>query len=203
MVAVAVAFTALGAVASAANGGPTRFAGDAKVAGITRAGASYHFKTVTERSADGRLRVSLPTAWSNHAAAALRRPNTDEVYGVGIRASTDLAKLSKTYDVAGVRVTVTSEVPDPFDPVGVLQANMFTGCRAHRIFDYDNGTYSGKARIFSRCGQQATAGIVVAALDRAHDVFVVVAGQARTKADLAAIDRALATAKLTPAVPST
>jgi hypothetical protein len=183
-------------VAPAADQTPTELVSDAKALGIKKPGHRYRYHDEQSTSEEGRLTVDFPVPWSAIAESRFRRPDTNEPYGVGLRATTDADKFHNSFDVPGVKVTATTELPDRFDPDALVEANAYTGCRAGVIAPYDNGRYEGSYQTFSRCDRKRAAAVVVVAVDARAGVMVLVAGQALTKADLAAFDRALRSAAI-------
>lgn len=172
----------------------TTLASKAKAAGIKRAGPEYRFQEEEAVAEEGRLTVEFPTAWSEVAESSFRRPENDEAYGVGLRATTDVDKFHDTFDVPGMRVTVTTEVPD--DPGALLEPNAPQGCEEGSPRPFDNGVYVGEYLLLERCDGKRAAAFVVVAVDASESLMLVSAGQILTKADLKAVDRALRTAFL-------
>lgn len=191
--ALTMGLVAAGVDAGALDQAPTKLAKQAKSVGITKPGKKYRYEEATASSVEGTLTVAvdLPTAWSDRADSHFVRPDTEEPYGAGVRATTDADKFHNSFDVPGLKVNVTGEVADPFDAEELVRANAFEGCRPGAIKAYDNGTFAGSYQLFRKCdGKKAGAVVVVA---RSRRVMILVAGQVLTKADLAAFDRALRT----------
>ncbi len=191
---------AVGATAGAAvkrDGPPTKLVKLAKSLGIKEAGAQYQFEE-EERSGDTIfLTVDVPTAWSARADSRFTNPDTNEPYGAGLRATTDAEKFANSYDVPGVKITVgglTRSQVESFDAKAILANIRYPGCTKSRVKPFDNGVYVGKSLAFGRCDGEPTAAVAVDVLGRGFEILVV--GVVHTKADLAAIDRVLSTAKV-------
>lgn len=198
VVVVALGLT-VGATAGATvkrDGEPTKLVKRAKSLGIKKPGPRYGFEE-EERSGDSLfLTVDVPTAWSDRADSHFIHPDTEEPYGVGLRATTDADAFHTSFDVPGMKITVDGLTPDEvesFDAAETLANNTYTGCRDGTVKPFDNGVYVGKYQTFDRCDGPHAA-VVVAVLGRGIEILV--AGQVLTKADLAAIDRVLRTAKI-------
>lgn len=179
------------------DGTPTSLAKQAKAFGITKAGPKYRFHKQQASSGTLRLTVEVPTAWSDTADSHFIRPDTQQPYGVGVRATTNADKFHNSFDVPGLKVTVDVETASQaasFDPIELVTNNAYKGCRNGSVRNYDNGTFSGKFQVFDRCGKRRAAAVVVAAND--GGTIVLAAAQVLTKADLGAVDRALRTVKI-------
>src|SRR5690242_8047304 len=100
-----------GAVDSAADqqdGQPTKLVKQARLPGITKAGEKYTFAEQEGNSDTWFLTVDVPTSWSDMADSHFVNPDTEEPYGVGLRATTDADAFSSSFDVPGVRVTAAA-----------------------------------------------------------------------------------------------
>ena len=193
LLAIAMAVVlAFAAAAPSLDGTPTRLAKQAKALGITKAGSKYRFQEEEANSDTVFLTVDVPTAWDDIADSHFLRPDTEEPYGAGLRATTDADKFHNSFDVPGMKINVAGLELDAFDPGEVIANNAPEDCRAGRVRAYDNGVWAGKYQTFTRCGGTGTAEVVVAGADRGSEILVV--GVVLTKADLAAIDRVLSSA---------
>lgn len=175
---------------------PTTLSKRAKDLGITKAGSTYRFHKEQRTGDEGRLTVELPTAWSDLADSQLNHPDTGSKYGIGVRATPNADKFHSSFDVPGIKLTLTTEVPRSFDAAELVARNAVGGCRAGSLRKFDNGIYAGMYQTFVRCGSKKAVAIVVAGLDFRGDVLMFAVGLALTKADLKAIDHVLATANL-------
>jgi hypothetical protein len=182
--------------ATAVDQKPTSIAAQAKTLGITKAGQKYRYEHETATSPEGTLilTVDLPTAWSDRADSHFVHPDSGEPYGAGVRATTDADKFHSSFAVPGLKVNATTEIPASFDAGELVRANAFKGCRASSVKPFDNGTVAGSYQLFSKCDRKKAAAVVVVGVDERAGVELLVAGQALTKADLRAFDRALRTA---------
>jgi hypothetical protein len=179
------------------DGTPTKLVKLAKSLGITNAGSRYNFVQEERNSDTLFLTVDVPTAWSDQADSHFIRPDSGEPYGVGLRATTDADAFHTSFDVPGMKVTadgLTPEEVDAFDTAQAVTDNAYTGCRKKRVKAFDNGVYEGSYQVFDRCDGKHAAAVVVVATGRGVEILV--AAQVLTKADLAAIDRVLRTAKV-------
>jgi hypothetical protein len=178
------------------DGQPTKLVKQARSLGITKAGEKYTFSEQENNSDTLFLTVDLPTAWSELADSNFIDPDTEEPYGVGLRATTDAEAFRSSFDVPGVRITAATLGPDEaelFDTEQAVSDNAYSGCRAKSIKPFDNGVYEGSYQLFDRCDGKRAA-VVVDMVGRGVEILV--AGQALTKADLAAIDRVLRSVKV-------
>ena len=185
-----------GAGASVSAGGaPTKLAKQAKALGITKAGPKYEFEQQSDSSDILRLTVDLPTAWGDLAESRFVNPDTEERYGVGIRATTDEDLFREGFEVPGVRITAASLTPsqvDTYDAGQVIADNAFEGCQDGKIRAFDNGVYTGSYQAYEECDdQRGHAAVLVVVTGRFIEILV--AAQILTKADLKAVDRVLRT----------
>lgn len=192
-VAVAVGVGNIAGANVASDGQPTKLVKRAKALGIKEAGEPYTFDE-EERSGDPIfLTVEVPTKWADRADSRFTDADTNEEYGAGVRATTDAEQFANSYDVPGVRITAASASSD-VDPADLLVNIRYPGCRKSSVKKFDNGVYEGKYVTFGRCDGEATAAVAVDVLGRGYEILVV--GVVHTKADLAALDRILRTAKV-------
>jgi hypothetical protein len=174
---------------------PTTFSKQAKALGITKAGSSYRFRKEQRSGDEGRLTVQLPTAWSDLADSQFTRPGIGTKYGVGVRATPDADKFHSSFDVPGVKLTLTTKMED--SPAEIVARNAVGGsCHPGSLRKFDDGIYEGMYQTFEGCGSKKAVAIVVAGVDFRGDVKLFAVGLALTKADLKAFDHILATAKL-------
>jgi hypothetical protein len=189
----------LASAAPAYDKAPTSLAKEAKRFGITKAGEAYSFEEQEDNSDTLFLTVDIPTAWSDIAESRFVNPDTDERYGVGLRATTDEQKFSDTFDVPGVRVTadgLTADEIDAYDGREAVANNAYQGCRDGKVSEFDNGIYQGFYQSFDRCdGAKGHGAVVVSATD-GRGVEILVSAQVLTKADLKAVDRVLRTSSV-------
>lgn len=190
---------AVGTSAGAAvrrDGSPTKLVKLAKSLGIKKPGPHYAFDE-EQRGGDLSLTVDVPTEWSDRADSHFTNPDTNEPYGAGVRATTDAEAFGNSYDVPGVKATaggLTSNQVDSFDAADLLASIRYPGCKKSSVKPFDNGVYEGGYLTFGRCDGEATAAVAVDVLGRGFEILVV--GVVHSKADLAALDRILRTAKV-------
>jgi serine protease Do len=182
--------------APALDASPTVLAKQAKALGITKGGSRYRFHKVRRTSDTLLIAVELPNAWSDTADSHFIHPDSNKPYGVGVRATTNAEKFHTSFAVPGVKVTATADPATFVDTKELVANNAFKGCRNGSVAPFDNGTYQGTYQVFDRCGRNRAAAVVVGAMDAALSKEILVGAQVLTKADLAAIDRVLATTKI-------
>jgi hypothetical protein len=124
-------------------------------------------------------------------------PGTGRRYGAGVFVSTNLDKFRNSFEVPGLRLTATTEPSSVQELLDQNAASYDDACTRHDVRGYDDGRYEGRYQYFTRCGGTKTAAVVVSANSPDDGVFIIVAAQTRTRADLAAIDRAIRSSKLT------
>jgi len=128
-------------------------------------------------------------------------PDTGERFGAGVIVAPDLDKLRNTFDVPGFRITATDNVED--NPVEMLlddNGGSYTeDCTSLGAEPYADGRYEGQYEFFTDCDGSAAA-VVVAAEDADAGYVIVLSGQVRTRADLAAIDKAIRSSRYEPDV---
>lgn len=164
---------------------------------ISAKGRSYsQYRTVRD---DRRtLEVKAPKQWDEVSGASqFVRPGSGERYGAGVLVSPNLDKFRNTFAVAGFRLTATTELPSSLNELlDANSANYDENCTGPGVKAYDDGRFEGNYEFFTNCAGTKTAAVAVAAISPDDGVFIVVAAQVRTRADLAAIDRAIRSVKL-------
>jgi hypothetical protein len=152
----------------------------------------------TVRDDNRTLEVKVPKQWDEgHGASQFVEPGTGRRYGAGVFVSPNLDKFRNSFEVPGIRLTATTELPSSVDELLDENASNYDGpCTRHDVRGYDDGRYEGRYQFFIRCGGTKNAAVVVSAISPRDGVFIIVAAQAKTRADLAAIDRAIRSSKL-------
>lgn len=146
------------------------------------------------------LEAKVPKQWDEvNGEAKIFQPSTQERYGNGVVASSDGAKF-RSFGAVGVQLTATKE-PTTSSVNDTLTANVTDfdeACKgpAPGVKAYDDGRYRGNYRFFTRCEGTKTAAVALVAVSP-DGVFLLVKAQVRTRADLAAVDRAIRSLKLT------
>jgi hypothetical protein len=164
----------------------------------TKGRAYRRYRTVRDDSRT--LKAKVPKQWDEVSGEAkIFQPSTQERYGNGVAASSDREKFS-SFGAVGVQLAATKE-PTTSSVNDTLTANVTNfdeACKgpAPGVKAYDDGRYRGNYRFFTRCGGTKTAAVALVAVSP-DDVFLLVKAQVRTRADLAAVDRAIRTLKLT------
>ena len=165
----------------------------ADATGTTSSSASAgEFVTVTDDS--GVVIVEVPASWAQVDGA----PFTDDAGNEfkGVQASTNLAEFQNTWNVPGVAIyasqsAVTTTTPEALHEA--MTSSMVTdGCQQADANSYDDGYHLGVYSYWTNCGGVGTSAIVVAANSVAGDYVILMSLQAVTEADMAAIDRVLA-----------
>jgi hypothetical protein len=115
----------------------------------------------------------------------------------GVRVSTDLDSSPSSFDVPGFQLIATREAPASINEVlDAFSATYDRECTGSGVKAYDDGRYRGNYEFFASCAGTNTAAVAVAATSADDGLFVVVAAEVRTRADLAAVDRAIRSVKL-------
>ncbi|MDF2575124.1 MAG: hypothetical protein K0S05_2036, partial [Agromyces sp.] len=165
----------------------------ADATGTTSSSASAgEFVTVTDDS--GVVIVEVPASWAQVDGA----PFTDDAGNEfkGVQASTNLAEFQNTWNVPGVAIYASQSAVATTTPEALHEAmtsSMVTdGCQQADANSYDDGYHLGVYSYWTNCGGVGTSAIVVAANSVAGDYVILMSLQAVTEADMAAIDRVLA-----------
>jgi hypothetical protein len=165
----------------------------------TRGRAYRHYRTVRDNSRT--IEFKAPKEWDEvKGDAMIVYPKTNEQFGVGVLASPDVDEFRRSFAVAGVRLMATTGLPTSSSVNDVLDANSALyddACAGPGVKAYDDGRFRGNYEFFSNCAGTKTAALAVAAISRNEGLFIVVAAQVRTRADIAAVDRAIRSVKLT------
>lgn len=165
---------------------------------ISAKGRPYRqYRTVRDDSRT--LEVKVPKQWDEgHGASQFVEPGTGRRYGSGVFVSTNLDKFRNSFDVPGLRLTATTELPASVNELLDENSRGYdTACTGQGVKAYDDGRFEGNYEFFTKCDRTKTAAVAVAAISPRDGVFIIVAAQVRTRADLAAIDRAIRSVKLT------
>jgi hypothetical protein len=155
----------------------------------------------TVRNDNGTLDVNVPKEWDEgRGEARILQPSTGERYGAGVSVSPSPKRFRSSFGVVGLRLTATMEptTSSVNDTLTANKADFDEACPgpAPGVTAYDDGRYRGNYELFTECAGTKTAAVAVVA--RSTDgVFMLVKAQVRTRADLAAVDRAIRSAKLT------
>ncbi|WP_448811005.1 S1C family serine protease [Agromyces bauzanensis] len=150
------------------------------------------FVTVTDDS--GVVVVDVPASWSQVDGS----PFTDDAGNEykGVQASTDLAGFQSSWNVPGVAIYASQQAVGTITPEALHESMTSSmgqdGCQQAATDAYDDGYHVGVYSYWTNCGGVGTDAVVVAA-DAADGSYVILlTAQATTEADIAALDRVLA-----------
>lgn len=149
--------------------------------------ARDEYVTVTDDS--GTITARLPAAWT-------QVDGTPADIGSGapvpsIAAAPDLEGFRTTWDVPGMEFIASPDLME-FTSAELLEALAPTDCTSFERAAYDDGFFVGEYEVFNGCGGADTVFVLVAAASNDGTNGVVVAVQALTDADFAALDVILA-----------
>jgi hypothetical protein len=167
---------------------------------ISARGRAYrHYRTVRDDSRA--IEVRAPKEWDEVSSdSKIVYPKTNEQFGAGVLVSPNVEKFRSSFAVAGLRLAATTGSPTSSSVNDVLDANSAhydDACTGPGVKGYDDGRFRGNYEFFTNCAGTKTSAVAVAAISHDERLFIVVAAQIRTRADLAAVDRAIRSVKLT------
>jgi hypothetical protein len=140
----------------------------------------------------GRLQMVLPDAWGDRRTM----PSTlaDGTPSPSLSASADMTSFLDGYDEAGLTAVVVAAEPD-----AALDAYAFgEDCAGDGRTAYDNGRWAGEYEVWRDCGGTDADIVTVAIRQGRAPSTVLVLAQITEGADLAALDVALGSLRLTP-----
>jgi serine protease Do len=166
---------------------------------ISSRGRAYrHYRTVRDGSRT--IEYKAPKEWSEVSGESrIVYPKTDEQFGTGAVVSPDLDKFRSSFAAIGLRLSAATR-PTGSSVNDVLDTNSAyydEACTGPGVKAYNDGRFRGNYEFFTNCGGTKGAAVAVAAISPDEGLFIVVAAQVRTRADLAAVDRAIRSVKVT------
>lgn len=154
---------------------------------VAQGGVDEYLEYVQVTDDTGVIVVDVPTDWFDLDG----EPRED--FGPSIVAATSVEGYFTTWDTPGVEVAATREFDgsqlDELMDILIEDADCFVFDRE----EYQDVLYTGLYQVLDLCGGTDTAVIFVVATPESADFVIIVVVQVVTDADLAAVDRILAT----------
>jgi len=157
------------------------------------------YTTITDDS--GSITVSVPIEWADIDGGMWDGfPLFESAVGAGpgLAASPDMAAFDAGWDVPGVFIMATTELPGSIDDyLDTFGAAYGATCVYDARYDYDDGMYQGAFDRYDDCGGIGTTMILIVARPPDQSFTVAVDLQLLTQADLDAADEIIATFQVT------
>jgi serine protease Do len=147
----------------------------------------------------GRISLQVPAAWTD--SLSLPFEIDDEVVGVELTVSTDVAEFNDNWETAGANIAVWDDFGEP-DSDEVLDAITFDDqCTYDTRYEYEADNFSGKYDLWGDCGGVEGASLATFALsfDSLPDSLVVLYIGTPTTDDLSILDPILNSLRVAPA----
>jgi hypothetical protein len=138
-----------------------------------------------------RLRLEVPQAWSDRRTAP--SPLTEGVEAPSVAAAADQTKFLDGYGAPGLTAVVVDAAP-----AAALDAYAFADCADGGRTPFRTARLTGLYQVWRDCRETPTSIVTVAVRPARSDETVLLLAQVLTPADLAALDQALATLRLSP-----
>ncbi len=169
------------------------FARGNDVPDVANTGTTYEEYYTFEN--EGRtIRVDLPRAWSDTSTGSWRRGDTEVPQSIAVVAAPNINGFLNTWTTPGMFLGASRQLAQELTPDQLLDQTAFNSeCTYDSRSNYSDPLYTGKYDVWTNCGGENTALLVVAFIPEDRSFLGMVQVQVVSEADLEALDRILDT----------
>lgn len=140
------------------------------------------------------IRVDLPRAWSDTSTGSWRRGDTEVPQSIAVVAAPNIDGFLNTWTTPGMFLGASRQLAQELTPDQLLDETAFSSeCTYDSRSNYSDPLYTGKYDVWTNCGGENTALLVVAFTPEDGSFLGMVQVQVVSEADLEALDRILDT----------
>ncbi|MGQ9928101.1 MAG: S1C family serine protease [Chloroflexaceae bacterium] len=167
------------------------FARGGNVPDVADTGTTYEEYYTFENDART-IRVDIPRSWSDTSTGSWRRGDSEVPRSIAVVAAPDINGFLNTWTTPGMFLGASRQLAQEVTPDQLLDQTAFNSeCTYDSRNDYSDPLYTGRYDVWTNCGGQDTALLVVAFTPEDRSFLGMVQVQVVSEADLEALDRIL------------